>query len=119
METLKTIPFSEIKKDLWPSIVWQGLTVKPSELSDVMAFFISAGLYKAGTIIDARYISGNVMGENGRSAVLFIFSPDTILGNVLARLSIAGLTWTEDFLDNCGEDYGMPSLFEIDEIDSQ
>jgi hypothetical protein len=102
---LNTIPFNDLAslKDV-ETMVWTGLLLKKADLPDVEACFKQMGLLKEGKLVDAKNISGNVLGYKGRCDVVLFFE-GAVLGNAAARLCINGLKWTSDFRTNYSKDY--------------
>ena len=102
---LDTIPFSELRglKDV-ETMVWTGLLLTKAELPEVNSFLLQTGLLKEGKLVDAKNISGNILGDNGRCDVVLFFE-GAVLGNPIVRLKIDGLKWTSDFVDNYRKDY--------------
>lgn len=110
MSTTKTIPFAELKKlNDSNSFVWTALKFDPKDLKPIQTELVKLGfLPKDASLASMQKIDGNVEGDDGRTDVLFKTVKATHF-NPIARLRIEGLTWTSDFIDNYGKDYGEAS----------
>ena len=103
---LESIPFSEVRglKDV-ETMVWTGLLLKKAELPEVEAFLKEKGLLSAGTLVDAKNISGNVDEDKDHRIDVVLFFKDAVFGNPVVRLFMDGLKWTSDFVVNFRDDY--------------
>lgn len=110
MPKKNSIPFADLSKYTDSnSFVWTALTFNPKEKADIEAWLKEIKFMpKTASILDMKFIDGNVKGKAGRSDVLFITSETRFAP--LVRLQVDGLKWTSDFRDNYGADYGMPVL---------
>lgn len=104
------IPFIKLHKyNDSNSFVWTALLFNPDDKPAIEKWLKEVGfLPESAAILDMKEISGNVLGNRGRTDVLFI-TTRTIF-NPLVRLRIQGLKWTTDFIDNYGKDYGVVEL---------
>jgi hypothetical protein len=101
---LATIPFKDLRKlNDTNSIVWMAIELTKEDLPAIEKFFIEQGFLLSGKILDAKIISGNVKGEDGRTDVVILF--DSAKYDYIKRLRIKDLTWTSDFIRNCHQDY--------------
>lgn len=74
---------------------------------EVTHFFADElGFSKGRKVIGCHKITGNVLGDKGRSDYLLEFDHAEIPFNPLARLRCPDLKWTSDFIDNYRQDYG-------------
>lgn len=100
------------------SFVWTSLAFNPAEQGDIEVWLKNLGFLPASAkIIDMRKISGNILGDDGRTDVLFITEPTAF--QPLARLQIEGLKWTSDFIQNYRNDFGGLPLPNDDDDDDE
>ena len=102
---LDEISFDEVRtfNDV-ETMVWTGLLLNKEDFPAVEVAIRQSGLLKEGKLVNAKNISGNVLGDNGRCDVVLFFE-GAVLGNPVARLRFDGLKWTTDFCVNFYDDY--------------
>lgn len=60
---------------------------------------------KGKNLIGVRRITGNVLGNEGRTDNLLVFDNEDVPFNFMARLRFPDIKWTSDFIDNYKKDY--------------
>ncbi len=63
------------------------------------------GFSKGKNLIGCRRITGNVLGDGGRTDYLMEFDNPAIPFNPIARLRFSDIKWTSDFVDIFAKDY--------------
>lgn len=87
------------------SFIWTALTFDPKDKGPIEEWMKEIGFMpKEATILTMGKLEGNIKGDKGRSDVVFVTTPTAF--HPIKRLSIDGLKWTSDFIDNYGPDYG-------------
>ena len=105
---LDTIPFSEIKAK--NTLVMMGMTATKENIPHITNYLKGNGFLKSGTVINAQDITGNVLGTEGRNDILLTLENPEY--NYPKRLLFEEVKWTEDFVTNYAEDYGVLELAE-------
>ncbi len=60
---------------------------------------------KGKNLIGVHRITGNILGDDGRTDYLLVFDNEAMFFNALARLRFPDIKWTSDFIDNYKTDY--------------
>lgn len=107
-EVKTTIPFAELKNfNDSNSFVWTNLEYNPNDLPAIEKWLKEEKfLPEKASLKSMKLISGNVLGTEGRTDVLFETTEETTF-HPIVRLQIEGLKWTSDFIPNYGKDYGV------------
>lgn len=63
------------------------------------------GFSKGKNLIGVRRITGNVLGDEGRTDNLLVFDNEDVPFNFMARLRFPDIKWTSDFIGNYKKDY--------------
>ncbi len=106
---MKEIKFSDLRNYTENnSVVLTGIT-PDTTASEVDEFFHETGFFdETQKVTEVCHLSDNVLGEDGRSDLLIVFSGDKC-GNPMVRLKLnmsgLGIKWTSDFIDNYAKDY--------------
>lgn len=88
------------------SVVWTALVMRDEDMQPMNEWFHQIGFIPEGkNLIDWKKVSGNVMGDQGRSDILLIFDREDLQFNPIVRLQIGEIKWTSDFIDNFRKDY--------------
>lgn len=56
-------------------------------------------------LIGVHRITGNIMGDEGRTDYLLEFDNEQVQFNPIARLRFSDIKWTDDFIDNFKHDF--------------
>ena len=85
--------------------VWMALTASTDDLKDMTEWFREIGLIsEEDSVIDIQKITGNVLGDEGRTDMMLTISGKGII-NPAVRLMVSDLKWASDFVSNCANDY--------------
>lgn len=108
MVRISKISFSEVSKRCGcdsNNLVWMALSIQESDIPEIESWWKEIKLIDEDSkIVEVAIISGNVLGDSGRTDVYFKLSGKGVV-NPLVRLGIPDLKWLTDFVGNCREDY--------------
>lgn len=92
--------------DFSHTLVWTSLLMRDEDLKEMDEWFHEIKLIREQDhLVDWKHISGNVLGDQGRSDTLLIFNQDVEF-NPMVRLQLGReVKWTDDFFCNFREDY--------------
>lgn len=63
------------------------------------------GFSKDKNLIGVHRITGNILGDEGRTDYLLVFDNEDVPFNFMARLRFSDIKWTDDFIDNYKRDF--------------
>lgn len=103
-----TIPFEELGNfnDSNSAVMMATLFEPNFEWSELDQFLSEElGFSKGKNLIGVHRITGNVLGDEGRTDWLLEFDHEEVAFNCIARLRFPDIKWTSDFIYNYAKDF--------------